>query len=133
MSLETLNVILDEVAQVGIAVGRAGLAEVVRCRGGERLKALDDVAAARTYVVPLHVQQTDLACVEEQLDHARLVAALLLGEANRVHPNDIAIVGGADEGFERVEDVASLGQARREFVDLSPRGACRRGSLADLR
>jgi hypothetical protein len=109
---------LDEAAEVGVAIRGADLAEVVRRRGGERLEALDDVSAARAHVVPLHVQQADLPCVKEDLDDRGLVAALLPGEADRVHANQVPIVGRPDEGLEHVEDVAPLGKALRELVDL---------------
>lgn len=66
--------------------------------------------------VPLHVQQTDLARMEKDLDDRRLVATLFLGEADRVDANQLPIVGGADESFECVDDRASLGETARELV-----------------
>jgi hypothetical protein len=108
---------LDEVAQIGVAVGGADLAEVMSRGGGERRQALDDLTAAGADVLPFHRQQPELPGVEEELDDVGRREAVLLSEADGVDAHEVLVSRGADERVERVEQVVVAGDRGRELLE----------------
>jgi hypothetical protein len=98
---------LDEVAQIGIAIGAADLAEVMSRGGGERRQALDDLTAAGADVLPFHREQAELPRVKEELDHCGGREPASLPEADGVDAHKRVVTRGSHEYVERLEQISS--------------------------
>jgi hypothetical protein len=109
---------LDEVTQIGFAIGATDLAEEVSSGRGERLKALNDVAAARAHVVPFHPQETDLAPVEEEIDQSRFLAGVALRERDRVDTHQFFVARCSQERLEYASQVTRPGKEPGDLIQL---------------
>ncbi len=109
---------LDVVAQIGVAFGAADLAEEMGRGRRERRQALDDLTAARAYVLPLHRDEAFLPRVQEEVNRLAFVRSVLLGESHRVDAHELAVVRRAGEIKEQL--VRALRQATRLCANRVP-------------
>ena len=109
---------LDEIAQIGIALTAADLAEGVGGCGCERRQPFDDFPATRADVLPLHHEQPDSPRMEEQFDDRRARQAVIRGKPDRVDAHDGVVAGRADDDAERIEQPVVNANRRCECREL---------------